>query len=400
MFHVWKVSAPDGRHLAVGPVDRFVLAHLAAGVVLFFALSGFLLYRPIVAAVVDGRALPDVRRYLGNRAKRILPAYWVILVVIGVVLPAALTHGPGGPKDLVLGRLTDDPQDLLTNATFTQNWFGGSMDTGIGPAWTLAIEVVFYLSLPVLGALALRLARRRGRAAPDLVAVAVPPLLLLATGWAARALKEALDADTVLHQVVNHSFFARADLFTLGMLLAVLWVAVDRGLVRLASRWRVYATACLVLLVPTISVLADRGELARWPVLNPYESLESVAAALVLALVVLPAPGSDWHLRFLSWRPVVAVGVASYSLFLWHEPVARVAAVHDITASGGYAAFAFNLLVVAAIAAALSAITYTFVEAPFLRSRDSLPTDGGSDARSGVATAPVPTVATTPAVRN
>jgi hypothetical protein len=43
------------------------------GVVLFFTLSGFLLYRPFAGTIVRGQRLPSVGRYLGNRALRILP---------------------------------------------------------------------------------------------------------------------------------------------------------------------------------------------------------------------------------------------------------------------------------------------------------------------------------------
>ncbi len=53
---------------------------------LFFVLSGFLLWRPIASAVLRGRRLPSVRRYARNRALRILPAYWVVLLATALVL--------------------------------------------------------------------------------------------------------------------------------------------------------------------------------------------------------------------------------------------------------------------------------------------------------------------------
>src|SRR5438067_1774084 len=62
-------------------------ARLDCGVAIFFVLSGFLLYRPFVAARLDGRDGPRVLRYARRRALRILPAYWVALALLGLVLP-------------------------------------------------------------------------------------------------------------------------------------------------------------------------------------------------------------------------------------------------------------------------------------------------------------------------
>ena len=65
------------------------MPNLAYGVVLFFTLSGFLLYRPFAASIVRGERLPSVRGYLRNRALRILPAYWAILFLCAVVVGSA-----------------------------------------------------------------------------------------------------------------------------------------------------------------------------------------------------------------------------------------------------------------------------------------------------------------------
>jgi peptidoglycan/LPS O-acetylase OafA/YrhL len=157
IYHCWLYSAPGGEQVSLGLLSRFVFRHLPAGVLLFFTLSGFLLYRPLAAAVLRQAPLPSVRRYLRNRALRIFPAYLLVLVVIGVLLPAALTGSASSGGQL--GRLAGDPGVLLANAALLQNYFPGSMDTGIGPAWSLAVELVFYLILPLLGWLAAACAR-------------------------------------------------------------------------------------------------------------------------------------------------------------------------------------------------------------------------------------------------
>ena len=59
-------------------------AHLDVGVPIFFVLSGFLLYRPFVRARLSGSEAPDTEAYGWRRVMRILPAYWIALVVVGL----------------------------------------------------------------------------------------------------------------------------------------------------------------------------------------------------------------------------------------------------------------------------------------------------------------------------
>ena len=58
-----------------------LVANLNTGVAIFFALSGFLIYRPFAAAHIEDRCRPDVVRYARRRALRIYPAYWLAFFV-------------------------------------------------------------------------------------------------------------------------------------------------------------------------------------------------------------------------------------------------------------------------------------------------------------------------------
>jgi peptidoglycan/LPS O-acetylase OafA/YrhL len=101
----------------LGYLSRFALPHLPTGVTLFFTLSGYLLYRPIAASLLATGQVPGVRNYLRNRALRILPAYWVVLTAVAVILPAALPRlsSSDSSSELALDRLTDHPGILLSN---------------------------------------------------------------------------------------------------------------------------------------------------------------------------------------------------------------------------------------------------------------------------------------------
>jgi peptidoglycan/LPS O-acetylase OafA/YrhL len=99
VFHCWRFTAAGASRADLGLVERLVLPHLTLGVTLFFSLSGFLLYRPFVTAAMSGSPFPKVGSYFRNRALRILPAYWVILLAVGVLLPAALVRQSRGYSD-------------------------------------------------------------------------------------------------------------------------------------------------------------------------------------------------------------------------------------------------------------------------------------------------------------
>jgi peptidoglycan/LPS O-acetylase OafA/YrhL len=160
------------------------------------------------------------------------------------------------------------------------------------------------------------------------------------------------------------SFLAYADLFTLGMLLAVLRVEHEDGLLRLPRYWRVSAvvialvTAAIAVWVGQSSHLPERGE----------THLMAIPCALLLALVVFPSSTRrSYLLRFLESAPVVAAGLASYSVYLWHKPIILFLGKHELLPHGGLATLAGSLAIVATVTGVFSWMTYRYVEKPPLR---------------------------------
>jgi peptidoglycan/LPS O-acetylase OafA/YrhL len=374
VFHCWLYSAPDGHRVNLGLLSRFALRHLPAGVLLFFTLSGFLLYRPLAASVLRQAPRPSVRRYLRNRALRIFPAYLMVLLVVGVLLPAALTgRGSSGSP---LGRLVGDPGVLLANAFLLQNYFPASMDSGIGPAWSLAVELVFYLVLPLLGWLAAACARAAHTPRSRTGAALVPVAVVIAIGLSGSLVaSHVVPPGSAWQRGVVRSFWYHADLFALGMALAVARVNLEDGRLRLPTWWRTAAAAGLVMVTLVTVLLTDRGRIQQYQGALVYETLVTVACALLLALVVLPVTASARPpalVRLLDTRVFVAVGLASYSLFLWHEPVVRWLQQHRWTV-GGSGGFWVNLVVLGVVSGLLSGLTYRFVERPALSRKTGRP---------------------------
>lgn len=369
IYHCWRYSSPSGDGVHLGPADR-VLSHLPVGVTLFFTLSGFLLYRPFAAALIRQQPPPSISAYLRNRALRILPAYWVVLLLSAVILQTTwIRHSS---SDLETGNLASQPADLALTALFVQNYQPRTLLSGIGPAWSLAVEVIFYLALPLLALLAFAIGRRASTRGRRRFAALVPPVITLAVGLSGKALAMVVvpgqgpGAGWVAdwHSVLERSFWGQADLFTFGMVVAILWVDADDRVLS-APRWWRQATAAALVVVGVLSSLArDLG----WLNYYAYDALMAVACALLLALVVLPCgnePKRPPLLRLMEAPPLVATGLISYSLFLWHEPLLWWLRDHHLMLDGA-AGFVVNLLLLGAVSWLLAAMTYLCVERPAL----------------------------------
>lgn len=391
-WHVWVHSAPEGKSFDLGPVERYVIPQLALGVTLLFLLSGFLLYRPFAAAIIRGTERPSLARYLVNRFWRIFPAYWVILLVTVFVFQTSLVRTEGAVEPARLS----DPGLLLLNLFLLQGFVPQGVLTGIGPAWALTAVVTFYAVLPLLvlfaAALAARASSNLGRALAALTPAAGLVLLGLAgKATAAFALPPGPSGGwgDDWHSVVERSFFGNADVFGFGLAVAVIHVQRADGRLRLPRWWRVAALATLLAIaLPTTKIFETEADFRINTVSNfAYDTIMAAAGGLFLAFVLLPDPGLSrpWLLvRLLEVRSIVAVGVVSYSLFLWHEPLILLLREHELTFSGP-SGFVVNGLLVGGLALLFSIVTYNYLERPALlrKARNAVARTAGAVAPAG-----------------
>jgi peptidoglycan/LPS O-acetylase OafA/YrhL len=369
VYHCWRYSSPTGNGVHLGIADR-VLSHLPVGVTLFFTLSGFLLYRPFAAALIRQQPPPRISLYLRNRALRILPAYWLVLLLSAVVLQTTwIRHSA---SDLQTGNLASEPGPLVLTALFMQNYHPRTLLSGIGPAWSLAVEAVFYLALPLLVLLAFAVGSRASTRRRRRLAALIPPLVTLIVGLSGKVLAMVLvpglgpGAGWVgdWHSVLERSFWGQADLFTFGMVVAVLWVDADDRVLTAPPWWRQGTAAALVGAGVLIPAALDLSWLNHYG----YDTLMAAACALLLGLVVLPlGEGRERPplLRLTEAPPLVTTGLISYSLFLWHEPLLWWLRDHRLLLDGT-GGFLVNLLLVGAVSWLLAAVTYLGVERPAL----------------------------------
>lgn len=348
-WHVWSHPVVDSHYgVPVGPLTK-LFDNGRAGVAMFFVLSGFLLYRPFAAAIVRATAPPSIRRYFVNRVLRIIPAYWVVLLVVA----ACFQRG-----------LLDRPVQLVANMLFLQDFDPGYVPGvftgyGIAPAWSLCVEVMFYLCLPLLAVFGLALRRRR---VGGVRAALSPAVLMLLAGVVSLEAPRALPLGTLWQM----GFPDHMHWFALGMFVAVARVLYEDGRLVVFRAVRLGIGGAALLVAAGTLKLAYAGVLS----FEEEESLLSLSCALLLALVVLP-PARSIVVRMLAWRPLVYLGLISYSIFLWHEPVLRFLRENGLTA-GGTEGFGIDLVTLTAISIALASITYVLVEKPALSARDSL----------------------------
>lgn len=279
-----------------------LLVRLEIGVPIFFVLSGFLLFRPWVHAAAAGSAPPSPGHYARRRARRVLPAYLVtVLLAYGVFSVYAAGPNPG-----------QNWTGLARHLTLTQIYPSDYLLTSLHPAlshtWSLAVEVAFYAVLPLLAYLLL-VVLCRGRWQPGRLLAGLAGLALIGPVW----LVVLLTTDW-LPNSAGMWLPAHLALFAGGMALAVLEAMGVRC--RAGVAIPLALLAYLVVASPAAGTWAGP---AHWwqPLIKSV--LYAVIATLVVAAVVLGRGGRFEGL--LSRRPVVWLGEISYEVFLLHALV-------------------------------------------------------------------------------
>jgi peptidoglycan/LPS O-acetylase OafA/YrhL len=345
VFHAYQYCTAGGRYDLRGTPLYPFLYNMVAVVGLFFALSAFVLWRPMVQRVMTGHPAVRPADWLGRRAVRILPVYWTAILVVWA------SRNPRFPGDW---------RDLVEHLTFTEIYDDKRIFYTDGPAWSVADEVMFYAFLGLVGWLLVRSAAHRAApfqrwlilGAPTVIWLVVLPVIAYVT-------------ITARHVPVERwgLYFGPlmwSSSFGAGMLLAMAHVAYARRWSdRPMPRWAVAAMrlAGVGCYLAAASVLADTP--SRLTVLRVACGL---AAALLLASSVWSGKRSLWR-RALQSRPLVFSATISYSLYLWHEPVLLLMHSHHML-SQQPGAFPVVAAVLLAVSMPVAYLSYRGIERP------------------------------------
>lgn len=273
-------------HHLLGPLPLFAAGFL--GVDAFFVLSGFLL-----AWLANGKSRsPDWPSFLSRRLWRVLPALYVQILVLGVLVANGATWlfawsgwAAYAPQFSLLYYIGSEPIQPVS-----------------GPWWSMPVEIGFYLLFPVIWFLL------RKAAGMTLIAV----VLLV---WLYRfGLVATQPTAPWLPFWLNH-VPGMLDLFVIGMATAM-WVRRNESSMAQRSGWLMAAGIASVTAVVCWPGLSQA--LVRLPTAVGIHTVFGIGTALLLAGL---AVSTGWLQRGLSTPPLMALGTISFSLYLWHSPI-------------------------------------------------------------------------------
>lgn len=283
-FHLWGYwgRIQQRAYPYFGPVDEALSTMLALGhygVHLFFVISGFVLAMPFCKHVLDGGPAVDLRRYFWRRLTRLEPPYVVSMLIFFVAAPFA---AKGAWSTLF--------PHLLASLGYVHELIYNEGSPINNNAWSLEIEVQFYLLMPLLAAVLWLPAIARWS-----VMAAVILLLSTHAAWLPR------DAPRTILQY--------GQFFLTGVLLSDGWT----------TRWQTAGR----------SALADIPGLLAWPAFIGTNTLlggiwADVANPWLMAALFLSALLGRWHGKLLTYGAIPFIGGMCYSIYLLH---ARVIAV-------------------------------------------------------------------------
>lgn len=302
------------------------------GVDVFFVISGFLITGILLKELQRGHF--SLVAFYERRARRIMPALFVVLlfsVVVGwFVLDPSAFRSLGSA---LIATVLFGSNILFWRVT---SYFADAFENPLLHTWSLGVEEQFYLFFPlILLGLWKFLPRRLG---PTLVMLAV--ISLCVSTWALGTGRQA---------AAFYLLPSRAFELLLGSLAA--WVAFTEKLPM--ARPRAAQVFSLVGLISIISAIAVYDKTMPFP---GWRALLPTFGALLIILYAWPQTLVG---RLLGSRPLVAVGLISYSAYLWHQPVfafVRAAEV-KLTVLSSLALILFCL--------GLAWLSWRFVEQPF-----------------------------------
>ena len=307
------------------------------GVDVFFVISGFLITELILRQQEEGSFRLAV--FFARRARRILPALFLVMAVCTVPAVALMTAA----------QRMDYFLTMLSTALFGSNFYlasttgyfdGGAELRPLLHTWSLAVEEQFYLVFPLLLIACRRLgARRLGWL---LLALAAASLLLSEYGWRH-------------HRSIN---FYLAPARGWELLVGSLSVLLYRSF-RATPAW---PDGALREALGASGLLAVIASFALFSSDTPSPSAWCLLPTLGTALMLVFAQPGTVTGRLLSLRAFTGIGLVSYSAYLWHQPLFAFARIHSLDPpSDGF------MLGLIAATFLLAAASWRYVEQPVRR---------------------------------
>jgi peptidoglycan/LPS O-acetylase OafA/YrhL len=333
------------------------------GVDVFFVLSGFLITTLLLRERERSERI-DLPRFWSRRARRLLPALFV--AIVGAAVLAKFAYDPTTAANLRV--------ESLATVLYVENWYRiGAVPSALSHAWSLSVEEQWYVIWPLLLGFLLVVSRGRKR------------FLLAAVGVLAVA--SAIECALLFSQDPQRSYYGtdtRAQTLLIGAGLALLLLKRPR-----IPTWLLEIGGWLALVgLGWFFYYAHPDQ--SWMYRGGFLLLALLAALLISSIAGSP---HTTLARALAWKPLVAIGLISYALYLYHYPI-YLWLDQDRTHLFG----AQLLLLRVAVTMVVATASYYVVERPFRRGPTLKPAQVAGFAIAGVAAVGVVFIATPSAV--
>ena len=351
---VYHISFVSGHTVAHANSSGAYIDRLNIGVAIFFVLSGFLIFRPFAHSLIHGSPLPKTRNYYLKRAARILPGYWLALFVLAGLDALTIVNTSG----------------FIRNVFIVHSFTEHNVFTGIRQAWTLTVEMSFYVVVPAFAFVFVRQTKRRDGP------VSVSSLL--------KALSVLFLSAYVFRLFIHQTDFwflksahiwlpSHVDTLVLGMGLAVLVEAPASA--QILSKVRIFManhSGAFVLVSVFVWLMSANINMAIG--LNKSEfHIELLGHFLYgLASVLLVAPfcvdSQSLLVKAMSLRLFTWLGTISYGIYLWHMAFLEgnfAEKYMPYTENDGQVLLRFLVVLPASIA--IASLSYYVIERPIMR---------------------------------
>lgn len=303
LHHVFALAGP--RVLSINLGDWQLTYHWLItvgwmGANVFFVLSGFLLAIPFVGNIEGVGARVAIATYLARRIRRVVPAYWFQIVILAAVLYFTATLPVW--------------QALILHFAFLQNFNQAYAFALNGVYWTLPTEFGYYLLLPIFATLAALFAAHK-RAAWLIFSVS---LIAFAVAYRVVAYAAVAEASTDKKVFALLQLPGLIDHFAIGMLLA--WVYV-RHAARVSSSQADAVMLTGLIGIVSMMALLDHVYADYW---NGHILIYigyTITACFIGMLVLGVAMAGRLSRVLFANSMMLALGIVSYSLYLWHLPI-------------------------------------------------------------------------------
>jgi peptidoglycan/LPS O-acetylase OafA/YrhL len=316
VVHSWIFAGRFGN--GTGLANRLVV-RLDSMVAIFFMLSAFLLYRPMIAYRAGGPSRPRVLDFARRRFLRIFPAYWVALTVLAIYPGVS---GVFSSQWWSFYSLTE----YLHPVTSTAICSGAGYRCGLLQSWSLTVELTFYVMLPFFAALTALIARKlsvRSWMRAELGLIALLAAISLTLDLLPLGLRE--------KSWFIYTFAAHFDWLGLGLAMAVLSVVYGRRAEALPRPLKLaaenpgmcWAGAIALYLITVFAFQPVPFTVAQFTNTEflAIHLLQCGIAFLLVFPVVFGNPNLGLPRRILANRYLIWLGLISYGFYLWQVTI-------------------------------------------------------------------------------